>query len=262
MRPAAGWNMQLALRSSFALLTGMPPLRPGVCLQDRQVGPGSDPVLWHCFGVTHFVRPEDFPIMPMETTGFSERCREPESSICIGFALDTQSRHCVWRQCLCLVSNLQRTRLLANDVCKGVDVLLACSPEAYRFLQGKPFSGPALGIQQGQQAVRLQPSDSTSEWAWQWDEWSRQWPRQRARQWPREQARQWHWGGALSWRQVLGIGLCSATVDSLAWASVSVDRLPSPTLSYVSELSMKLSASFLHLMCCAPRVISILYYMS
>lgn len=32
---------------------------------------GSDPVLWHCFGLTHFVRPEDFPVMPAESAGFT-----------------------------------------------------------------------------------------------------------------------------------------------------------------------------------------------
>ena len=32
---------------------------------------GSDPVLWHCFGLTHVVRPEDFPVMPVESTGFT-----------------------------------------------------------------------------------------------------------------------------------------------------------------------------------------------
>ena len=31
----------------------------------------TDIVLWHCFGVTHVPRPEDFPVMPVEHTGFS-----------------------------------------------------------------------------------------------------------------------------------------------------------------------------------------------
>lgn len=31
----------------------------------------TDVVLWHTFGVTHFVRPEDWPVMPVEYTGFS-----------------------------------------------------------------------------------------------------------------------------------------------------------------------------------------------
>jgi primary-amine oxidase len=30
----------------------------------------TDVVLWYTFGVTHFVRPEDFPVMPVEYTGF------------------------------------------------------------------------------------------------------------------------------------------------------------------------------------------------
>lgn len=32
---------------------------------------GADPVVWYSFGVTHVVRPEDFPIMPVEVCGFS-----------------------------------------------------------------------------------------------------------------------------------------------------------------------------------------------
>ena len=32
---------------------------------------GADPVAWYCFGVTHVVRPEDFPIMPCEVVGFA-----------------------------------------------------------------------------------------------------------------------------------------------------------------------------------------------
>lgn len=32
---------------------------------------GSDPVVWHCFGLTHIVRPEDFPVMPAESAGFT-----------------------------------------------------------------------------------------------------------------------------------------------------------------------------------------------
>lgn len=38
--------------------------------QGRDVGPGNDPVLWHCFGVSHLPRPEDFPVMPVEQVGF------------------------------------------------------------------------------------------------------------------------------------------------------------------------------------------------
>jgi primary-amine oxidase len=32
---------------------------------------GSDPVIWYSFGLTHLVRPEDFPIMPCEVCSFS-----------------------------------------------------------------------------------------------------------------------------------------------------------------------------------------------
>ena len=28
-------------------------------------------MLWYTFGVTHFVRPEDWPVMPVEYTGFT-----------------------------------------------------------------------------------------------------------------------------------------------------------------------------------------------
>jgi primary-amine oxidase len=31
----------------------------------------TDVVLWYTFGVTHFVRPEDWPVMPVEYTGFT-----------------------------------------------------------------------------------------------------------------------------------------------------------------------------------------------
>ena len=37
--------------------------------QDRAVA-GTDVVVWYTFGVTHFVRPEDWPVMPVEYTGF------------------------------------------------------------------------------------------------------------------------------------------------------------------------------------------------
>jgi primary-amine oxidase len=31
----------------------------------------TDIVVWHTVGVTHFCRPEDFPVMPVEYTGFT-----------------------------------------------------------------------------------------------------------------------------------------------------------------------------------------------
>jgi primary-amine oxidase len=36
---------------------------------DRDID-GQDIVLWHTFGLTHFPRPEDWPVMPVDTTGF------------------------------------------------------------------------------------------------------------------------------------------------------------------------------------------------
>ena len=38
--------------------------------QDRPIA-GTDVVVWYSFGVTHFVRPEDWPVMPVEYTGFT-----------------------------------------------------------------------------------------------------------------------------------------------------------------------------------------------
>ena len=46
--------------------TGCPRGRPG----DRAIV-DTDIVLWHSFGVTHLPRPEDWPVMPVEYTGFS-----------------------------------------------------------------------------------------------------------------------------------------------------------------------------------------------
>jgi primary-amine oxidase len=37
---------------------------------DRPVA-DTDIVVWHTFGVTHVVRPEEWPVMPVETTGFT-----------------------------------------------------------------------------------------------------------------------------------------------------------------------------------------------
>lgn len=34
---------------------------------------GQDPVVWYTFAFTHFVRPEDYPVMPCDTIGFSLR---------------------------------------------------------------------------------------------------------------------------------------------------------------------------------------------
>ena len=42
---------------------------PAYAAADRRID-GEDVVLWHTFGLTHFVRPEDWPIMPVDYAGF------------------------------------------------------------------------------------------------------------------------------------------------------------------------------------------------
>ena len=42
---------------------------PAWTARDRSIA-GTDIVCWYSFGVTHFVRPEDWPVMPVEYTGF------------------------------------------------------------------------------------------------------------------------------------------------------------------------------------------------
>jgi primary-amine oxidase len=42
---------------------------PRYAAADRSL-PDSDVVLWYCVGLTHFVRPEDWPVMPVERAGF------------------------------------------------------------------------------------------------------------------------------------------------------------------------------------------------
>ena len=42
---------------------------PAFAAGDRPVD-GEDIVLWHTFGLTHFPRPEDWPVMPVDYTGF------------------------------------------------------------------------------------------------------------------------------------------------------------------------------------------------
>jgi primary-amine oxidase len=43
---------------------------PAYVAQDRDID-GEDIVLWHTFGVTHFPRPEDWPVMPVDYAGFT-----------------------------------------------------------------------------------------------------------------------------------------------------------------------------------------------
>ncbi|MDQ0848648.1 primary-amine oxidase [Arthrobacter sp. B3I9] len=45
---------------------------PGYISQDRDID-GHDIVVWHTFGLTHFPRVEDWPIMPVDTVGFKLR---------------------------------------------------------------------------------------------------------------------------------------------------------------------------------------------
>ncbi|KWR70145.1 histamine oxidase [Arthrobacter sp. W1] len=45
---------------------------PAFIEADRDID-GEDIVLWHSFGLTHFPRPEDFPIMPVDMVGFALR---------------------------------------------------------------------------------------------------------------------------------------------------------------------------------------------
>jgi primary-amine oxidase len=43
---------------------------PAFVAQDRDID-GQDIVVWHTFGATHFPRPEDWPVMPVEYSGFT-----------------------------------------------------------------------------------------------------------------------------------------------------------------------------------------------
>lgn len=45
---------------------------PAFAAADRDID-GQDIVLWHTFGLTHFPRPEDWPVMPVDRTGFTLR---------------------------------------------------------------------------------------------------------------------------------------------------------------------------------------------
>src|SRR5215207_1674612 len=45
---------------------------PAYVAADRDID-GQDIVLWHTFGMTHFPRPEDWPVMPVVTCGFTLR---------------------------------------------------------------------------------------------------------------------------------------------------------------------------------------------
>nr|WP_235835550.1 MULTISPECIES: primary-amine oxidase [Arthrobacter] len=45
---------------------------PSYIAADRDID-GQDIVVWHTFGLTHYPRPEDWPIMPVDTVGFKLR---------------------------------------------------------------------------------------------------------------------------------------------------------------------------------------------
>jgi primary-amine oxidase len=66
---------------------------PAYTAGDRDID-GQDLVVWHTFGLTHFPRPEDWPIMPVDHTGFALR---PVGFFDRNPALDvprTRSAHC------------------------------------------------------------------------------------------------------------------------------------------------------------------------
>ncbi|GAA2898416.1 primary-amine oxidase [Pseudonocardia halophobica] len=69
---------------------------PAYVAHDRDID-GQDLVVWHTFGLTHFPRPEDWPIMPVDHTGFVLR---PVGFFDRNPALDvprTRSAHCAAR---------------------------------------------------------------------------------------------------------------------------------------------------------------------
>jgi primary-amine oxidase len=66
---------------------------PAWVAADREID-GEDIVVWHTFGTTHFPRPEDWPVMPVEYTGFTLK---PVGFFDRNPALDiapTVSKHC------------------------------------------------------------------------------------------------------------------------------------------------------------------------
>ena len=66
---------------------------PAWTAADRSID-GEDIVLWHTFGLTHFPRPEDWPIMPVDYAGF---VLKPAGFFDRNPALDvpaTEAKHC------------------------------------------------------------------------------------------------------------------------------------------------------------------------
>ena len=67
---------------------------PAYTAQDRTLD-GEDVVLWHTFGLTHFPRPEDWPVMAVDSCGFTLKPsgffdRNPTLNVPA-----STSRHCV-----------------------------------------------------------------------------------------------------------------------------------------------------------------------
>ena len=56
-------------RATSSTSTPAAPGCPAFVAGDRDID-GQDLVVWHTFGLTHFPRPEDWPIMPVDHTGF------------------------------------------------------------------------------------------------------------------------------------------------------------------------------------------------
>ena len=83
---------------------------PEYTADDRRID-GEDMVLWHTFGLTHFPRPEDWPIMPVDYAGFwfkpygfldqNPAMDVPESSQAHGGATATDSC-CGGDSCACV----------------------------------------------------------------------------------------------------------------------------------------------------------------
>lgn len=66
---------------------------PSFVAGDRDLE-NEDLVVWHTFGLTHFPRPEDWPIMPVDYTGFTLK---PNGFFDRNPSLDvprTTSKHC------------------------------------------------------------------------------------------------------------------------------------------------------------------------
>ena len=66
VRPGASATRPATSSTSTRAAPGCPRASPA----DRDID-GEDIVLWHTFGLTHFPRPEDWPVMPVDHAGFT-----------------------------------------------------------------------------------------------------------------------------------------------------------------------------------------------